>query len=89
MSANPVWIDCFDDEGKHVGLEVTDDLPGLLEEAALELELAAPKLSRRLFHTAGLLRRARKFDAPAAAACAIDSANCPGCGGAGCPACKC
>ena len=87
-----IYLDVLDDEGKTtlLGLHTLADL---CDEAALELEVTAPRVAFHLFDAAKCLRTTwgvTGLDAPAAApTCAITSADCPGCGGAGCPACKC
>jgi len=87
-----IYLDVLDDEGKTTLLGL-DGLADLCDEAALELELSAPRVSFRLFDAAKRLRTTwgvTGLGAPAAApACGVEPVCCPGCGGAGCPACKC
>jgi hypothetical protein len=86
-----IYLDVRDDEGKPTIMAI-DSVADLCDEAALELEVNAPRVSHHLFDTAKLLRTMWGVTglptATPAQACAIDSANCPGCGGQGCPACR-
>lgn len=51
-----VWLDAFDEDGTLWPVDLADDLPGLLEEAGLALEVSDRRLARRLFSMAYRLR---------------------------------